>query len=359
MTTIKKRKLILHSILLMTKVYFILAFLLISCNSSADETDLSAEALLATENGNWKKAAALSEKWYQSNPKDAEANYQAATNYLKWNAPTKALQILNSYQPHDKYFQKEINWREARLAKAYYMTGQFDKVLEVAKNHPFPKTYRGLAREHLKALIQLGQFEALENQLAIYQKKGIYRKNGKTTNTDFLFRAICNELVLVDNQNQLEHYAQTFQQWIHENKNTRPLRNLPFAKFYLKNYEEAIEILPKSILEEKSPRHLMELQMLLGVCFAKKGNEKKANLQIEKINAMEKLPNRHDAFGAKYYHQARIELAMGKQKEALENLSRALANKAEFWSYKFREDSFLINLFDHLSFQNMIESKDN
>ena len=81
---------------------------------------------------------------------------------------TKALQILKSYRPDNKYFQKEISWREARLAKAYYMTGQFNKVLEVVKNYPFPKTYRGLAREHLKALIQLEQFDELKNQLGIY-----------------------------------------------------------------------------------------------------------------------------------------------------------------------------------------------
>lgn len=355
MSITKKQKFILHSIILITKVYFILAFLLISCSSSVDETDLSTEALFASKNGNWKIAAELSEKWYQANPKDAEANYQAATNYLKLNAPTKALQVLNSFQPHDKYFQKEINWREARLAKAYYMTGQINKILEVVQAYPFPKTYRGLAREHLKALIQLGEFEELKKQIIIYQEKGIYRKNGKTTNTDFLFRAICNELILVDNQNQLEHFAQMFQQWIHENKNTRSLRNLPFAKFYLKNYDEAIEILGKSILEEKSPRHLMELQMLLGVCYAKKGNEGKANLQIEKIKAMKKLPDRHDAFGAKHYHQARIELAMNKKKEALDALKQALDNKAEFWSYKFREDSFLMDLFEHPSFQKMAE----
>ena len=330
--------------------------LFISCNLMTDDHHLPENAMVVTKSGNWKKAAELSEKWYQKYPKDAEANYQAATNYLKQNSPTKALQILNSFQPSNKYFQKEISWREARLAKAYYMTGQFHKVLEVVKNYSFPKAYRGLAREHLKALIQLRQFDELKKQLGIYQQKGIFRKNGKTTNTDFLFRAICNELVLVENKNQLEYYAQTFQQWIHEDEDTRPSRNLPFANFYLKNYDRAIELLEKSILEEKSPRHLMELQMLLGVCFAKKGNEEKANLQIEKIRAMEKLPNRHDAFGAKYYHQARIELAMKKKTEALKSLNQALDNKAEFWSYKFREDSFLIDLFEDKSFQKMITS---
>ena len=224
------------------------------------------------------------------------------------------------------------------------------------RDYPFLKIYRGLAREHLKALIQLGQFDELKKHLDIYQRKGIFRKNGKTTNTDFLFRAVCNEMVLIGNNTQLELYAQIFQQWIHENKDTRPLRNLPFVKFYLKNYDEAIELLKKSILEEKSSRHLMELHMLLGVCFAKKGNIEKANLQIQRIGTMEELPNRHDAFGAKYYHQARIKLAMKKEKEALNALNQALANKAEFWSYKFQEDSFLIDLFEHLSFQNMVKS---
>ena len=71
---------------------------------------------------------------------------------------------------------------------------------------------------------------------------------------------------------------------------------------------------------------------------------------------MEKLPNRHDAFGAKYYHQARIELAMQKKEKALKSLNQALVNKAEFWSYKFREDSFLIDLFKHSSFQTLVES---
>jgi len=331
----KKQKFILLSTFLSVKIYFILACFLISCNSSSTyETHLAADATYATQIGDWQKAAKLCEERYQLDPKNADANYLAATNYLKLNAPIKALQILKNYQPSDDYFQKKISWREARLAKAYYMTGQFQKVLEVVEAYSFPKIYRGLAREHLKALIQLGQFDELKKQLDIYQKNGIFRKNGKTTNTDFLFRAICNEMVLVKNKNKLEHYAQFFQQWIHENEDARPLRNLPFVKFYLKNYDGGIELLKKSILEEKSQRHLMELHMLLGVCFAKKGIVEKANLQIQKIHAMEKLPNRHDAFGVKHYHQARIELAMEKKKEA-------------FWQFYFRSKFNIYFLSQH------------
>ena len=326
-----------------------------SCTSSTDHHNIEEEALLAAEKGEWKKAAELSEQWYRKNPNNAEANYQAATNYLRINFPNKAISILNNFVKNKKELNAVVGKREARLAKAYYMTGQYFKVLEVVKNYSYPKMYRGLAREHLKALIQLGEFETLSQQLDIYQQTGIFRENGKTTNTDFLFRAICNELFLVKNENELKKYVLKFQQWINENEDGNRRRNSPLVAYYLKNYDGAISLLEKSILKEKSPRHLMELQMLLGVCFAKKGIFEKAKMQIEKIHAMEKLPIRHDAFGAKFYHQARIETAIKKKEEAVNSLKKALTQHAEFWSYKFKEDSFLLPLFDEPFFQKLVK----
>ena len=342
--------------------FYIFSFLFLlffsqSCSEHQSVENLKQKIALANEKGQWQEAVNLAEIWFQKDQSNYEANYEAATNYLRLNFPTKSLQILNQFKNTPNLSKKAVNWREARIAKAYYMTGQFEKVLEVVANYDSPKMYRGLAREHLKALIQLGDFETLSQQLDIYQQKGIFRKNEKTTNTDFLFRAVCNELFLIKNESELKSYALKFQQWIKEKEDKNSSRNLPLIAYYLKNYNVATSLLEKSILEEKSPRHLMELNMLLGVCFAKKENFAKAKNQIERIHAIDKLATRHDAFGAKFYQQARIETAMKKNADAIHSLKKALSHHAEFWSYKFKEDGFLKNLFEDASFKQLAQQK--
>lgn len=334
-------------------------FAIISCSNPKNENDLQKTAIQAIEKGQWQKAAQLSEEWYQLMPNDAEANYQAATNYLRLNYPNKALSILNSFKKSNQIMADEVGKREARIAKAYYMTGQFSEVLEVVDNYNYPKMYRGLAREHLKALIQLEQFEQLSTQLDTYRESGIYRENGKTTDTDFLFRAVLNELALMKNDTLIVSYVKRFQDWISKNQNgSDSLKNSSFNAYYLQNYELASKTLLESKKEDFSPRHLIEIEMLHGLCYAKMGKFEKADLQIEKIQSMPALPPRHDAFGAKWYNQARIEVAMGKKEEALQSLNKALDNNATFWSYKFKEDSFLMPLFGYEAFEEMVKVKD-
>ena len=333
-----------------------LVYLLIGCTSSPNETNLEQEAIIATEKGDWKKAAELSEKWYNMNSNNAEANYQAATNYLRLNFPNKAITILNDFKNSDIKSDAAVGKREARLAKAYFMTGQYSKVLDVVKNYTYPKMYRGLAREHLKTLIQLEKFEELNQQLEGYQQSGIFRENGKATEMDFLFRAICNEMVLVNDKIQLERYVEKYKWWLGQSEKwIEDFSNQAYAAFYHHNYEGAIFFLEKAIGQEHSPRHLIELNMLLGVSFVRLGQYEKAEIQIDKIISIENPPPRHDAFGAKFYNQARIEAAMGKKDKAVESLKKALQANAEFWSYKFKEDSFLKYLFGDSAFEELLK----
>lgn len=335
-----------------------LVYLLIGCTSSPNETNLEHKTLIATEKGDWKKAAELSEQWYNLNPNNEEANYQAATNYLRLNSPNKAITILNNFKNSGEKLNAVVGKREARLAKAYYMTDQYSKVLEVVKNYSYPKMYRGLAREHLKALIQLEKFEELNQQMEVYQQSGIFRENGKTTGIDFLFRAICNELVLSNDEIQLERYVEKYKWWLEQSeKRMEDFRNQAYAAFYHNDYDGTIFFLEKAIAQESSPRHLIELNMLLGVSFARIGQYEKAATQIDEIISIENPSPRHDAFGAKLYNQARIEVAIGEKEKAVESLKKALLANAEFWSYKFKEDSFLKSLFGDPSFEKLVETK--
>ena len=313
-------------------------------------------ALMAEENGEWLKAAQLYEQLFHQDSSNAEANYHAGTCYLKANYPREALKILNSIDPQHRKKKGDINEAEARIAKGHYMTRQYQKAITVAENYPYSKMYRGLAREHLKSLIRLDQMEALAQQLEAYELSGIYQSSDKKTDADFMFRAICNELYLVNKPIALKQYAQQFKLWLTENSED-DWRNKACAAFYLQNYAEAITLLEKAILEEKSPRYLIELNMLLGVCYAKQGATAKAQDQIQQILSMEDPPPRHDAFGAKSYHSARIEVAMGQNEKALLSLNKALELNAEFWSNKFKEDGFLRPLFGDMAFEELVRVK--
>ena len=240
------------------------------------------------------------------------------------------------------------------LLKPIIKSETMKKVEDLVKNYDYPKMYRGLAREHLKALIQLNKTSDLSTYFMTYQEIGIYDDKGKKTNTHFLYRAICNELLLVGNPNLLSVYAKKYRDWTN-NRQAKDKRNLALSIFYQQDYKQAIISLKEAIVVEKSPRHLMELEGLLGVCYAKNNELVKAIAQIKKIHSLEDLSMRHDAFGAKFYHQARIEVALNQKENAINSLKKALAAKAEFWSNRFKEDGLMKDLFGHARFELLVE----
>lgn len=307
-------------------------------------------ATTANKKGEWLKAAQYYEQLYQKDPSNEEINYETSTNYLKANYPQKALSILTSFEQENQDTSAEFNGRIARIAKAYYQLGQYQAVLELVKNYDYPKMYRGLAREHLKTLIQLEENAQLSTFLLTYQQSGIYDDKGKSTNMGFLYRAICNELLLVDNMDLLATYTSQYHKWATK-RLPKDQRNAAFAFLYQQDSPKTIEQLKTAIASEKSARHKMELAGLLGVCYAKNQEVGKAIAQIQKIQTMNDLPLRHDAFGAKYYHQARIEVALKQSENALSSLNKALANNAEFWSNRFKEDGLLKDLFGKTEFE--------
>ena len=336
----------------------VLCFFFITCEVAPSKVVKSEESSIAiaskaSNNGEWLKAAQLFEQLYLQELSNEELNYQTGTNYLRANKPRKALAILSNFDNKHQDSTNEFNGRQARIAKAYYKIRDFQKVEEVVRNYTYPKMYRGLAREHLKALIQLNKKTDLAAHFSNYQEKGIYDDKGKKTNTGFLYRAICNELLLVDNKELLSAYATKYQHWVKEHR-PKDKRNLAIAIFYQQDYLQAISRLKDALAVEDSPRHRMELAGLLGVCYAKNRELGKAKTQIQKIHEMEDLPARHDAFGAKYYHQARIEVALGQQEKAIYSLQKAIANKAAFWSNRFNEDGLMKELFDVIDFEKLI-----
>lgn len=338
-------------------VFFAISGCISSNNSpSSKDNDLAPtieSAAVASENGEWLKAAQFYEQLYLKDLSNESLNYETGTNYLKANAPQKALAILNSF---DKKYQDkaaEFNGRIARIAKAYYQIGAYDKIEEVVENYEYPKMYRGLAREHLKALIQQQKLTDLSICFEQYQQKGIYDDKGKKTNTGFLYRAICNELLLIGRTDLLKKYAAAYYEWAIK-RQAKDQRNLAISVFYQQDFTKAIPFLERAIANEKSARHRMELTGLLGICYAQHGDSTKALEQIGIIQNFDLLPNRHDAFGAKFYHQARIEVALKQYEKAIKSLKNALAAKAEFWSNRFYEDGLLRDLFEEEGFQELV-----
>jgi len=337
-------------------IIIVFAFLF-ACNLSQDTTAKEASSVTVTQNitperlhtlaeraskkGEWLKAAQLYEELYLKEPSNEAANYETGTNYLKANYPKKALAILNSFDNSKNDTTAAFNGRIARIAKARYQLNQYAEILKLVENYDYPKMYRGLAREHLKALIQLNQPNKLANFFQQYQQAGIYDDKGKSTNMGFLYRAICNELVVVGEKELLKKYANDYSDWAIK-RQAKDKRNLAFSVFYQQNYLQAIKSLKEAIANEKSPRHLMELEGLLGVCYAHNNELNKAITQIQKMHTFGELPPRHDAFGAKFYHQARIEVALGQKENAISSLKKALAANAEF---KKMKSKWLINYF--------------
>ncbi len=340
----------------------------IACNTSAKETtakitpptttkDLHQLATTARKKGAWLKAAQLYEEIYQQDRSNEQANYETGTNYLKANYPHKALAILTSF---DKKYQDkaaEFNGRIARIAKAHYQLKQYPTILQLVEEYNYPKMYRGLAREHLKALIQLKRPDLLAQHFTNYQKIRIYDDKGKSTNMGFLYRAICNELLLTNQLELLGIYANQYSNWATK-RVPKDKRNTAFSAFYQQNYLQAIDQIKAAIAAEKSARHLMELEGLLGVCYAKNKDLGKAIAQIQTIQTMDDLPPRHDAFGAKFYHQARIEIALKQTDNAITSLTKGLANKAEFWSNRFKEDGLMRDLFEENDFKILVKYRD-
>ncbi|GEM_PF-7089619 len=341
----------------------------IACNTSTDSTEqkdstekksvnptenLHQLATTASKKGEWLKAAQYYEQIYQKDPSSEEANYETGTHYLKANYPHKALTILTNFNKVHQSQSAEFNGRIARIAKAHYQLRQYQAILQLVKDYSYPKMYRGLAREHLKALIQLDQQKILAQSFTTYQQTGIYDDKGKSTNMGFLYRAICNELLLVDNLDLLIDYANKYSVWANQ-RLAKDKRNAAFAAFYQQNYPIAIDKIKAAIAIEKSARHLMELEGLLGVCYAKNKNIGKAIAQIQKIQTMDDLPLRHDAFGAKFYHQARIEVALNQSKNAISSLQKALINNGEFWSNRFKEDGLMKDIFKENGFKMLVQ----
>ena len=166
----------------------------------------------------------------------------------------------------------------------------------------------------------------------------------------FLYRAICNELLLIDDMDLLATYADQYHKRAIK-RLPKDQRNAAFALLYQQDYAKAKAQLQTAIATEKSARHKMELIGLLGVCYAKNQAVGKAIAQIQTIHSMDDLPPRHDAFGAKHYHQARIEVALDQSVNAIQSLKKALANNAEFWSNRFKEDGLLKDLFEKREFE--------
>lgn len=310
----------------------------------------------ASENGDWLKAAQLYEQLYLKDLSNKKWNYETGTNYLKANYPQKALDILNQFDKKKEDKTREFNGRIARIAKAYYQLGAYEKIEPLVKNYDYPKMYRGLAREHLKALIQLNKTAVLATSFSNYQKEKIYDDKGKSTNMGFLYRAICNELLIVGNTQLLKEYADKYYNWAIA-RQEKDKRNLAIATFYQQDLEKSIVHLKTAISTEDSPRHRMELEGLLGISYANTNELEKVALQIDKIKNFEPLPHRHDAFGAKFYHQARIEVALNQKEKAINSLKNALAAKTEFWSNRFKEDGLMQDLFGDLDFETLVNHK--
>ena len=322
--------------------------------------------------GKYLEAALLNERLFQLDPSDAASNYSAAFYYNNANHPAKALEIIHQMDP--RYIDDKgqaISWRSTQAAFANYRLGDYKPILELAENYSAPKYFTVLAVQHLKALVRLDSTEALANAFQNYKEKGVYSPSGKLDLPDHILLIICNELLLTGKTDLLKTYALKLEAWLNENKvadfphhipdvyNNYPLRQMEvrgFVPYYLGNYAKAISYWQQEIIPETNWADLIERASRLGVCFAKIGQLNRAEAELQKIMAFQIDHGNFEAH--QLYYSSRILATLNRKEEAVDNIRKALDKGFIFFRPAVLDgDPFLLNLYDHPPFVELINPK--
>ena len=321
---------------------------------------------------NYLAGARVSEQKYYMDPSDYKANYNAGfLNALSRNYD-KALEILNHFDHRylkDVGLQKE--WRLSVMAHAHFQKGEYEKVIQLARDNPEAKYFTPYVAHQLMSLVRLDSLEALDKAFEKYSIEGTREPSGQLTPHNQLLILICCELLITGKTQQLLQYSDKLEEWMANNKieefpHTIPdiFNNLPFREeevrgyisFFRKDYQDAIahwraESIPDSNWPDK-----LERASRLGVSHAYSNDIDRAMDQINYINEL-KVEDRNLEYSRDYY-KARVYAALDRKSEAISLIREASNNGFIFFRpYVMERDPFLTPIISDNDFLEIVAPK--
>lgn len=299
---------------------------------------LDFESLQASIERDYLKGAWANDKKVEMDPSDYASNYRAASYYYNANLPKRTIETLRGYD-HRLIHRDNvaIGWRAALEAAAHYKVGNYQEVLKLEENYPFPKMSVILAAMNLQSLIKMDSLDRLDRTFTKYLNEGIYGPTGIEDLPDHRLVLICNELLNTGKEDYLKKYANELETWLAQNEVARydhkipdVFNNRPFRKkevegyidFYRRNYEGARQFWASENIPKSNWPDLIERHSRLGVCFALEGSEEQARKHISMIDAMDPVPNPYFESNKAYY-KARIYAALGEKDKAVQEIHRS------------------------------------
>ena len=303
----------------------------------------------------------LNELIYAMDPSDLNASYNISWNSILTNYPQKAADQINGFDQNFRDMDSEYSWTEARLAEAYYMTGQYESVIQVAKRYSFPKRMRLIAVLHINSLIRMDSTEILDKVVEDYHKKGVFAWDGTPRDAGDLFQAICAEAYILNKNDLLKQYIDDYRGYISAQLEGNDYYYEKGLAFYLEqSYDQALS---QWQLENRSPvppriylfhPYLFHLSRL-GIAHAKLGQIEESEKILAQISGFPAINNSNVQH---WYHEAQVYTALGKRDEAMASLRKSIEGGQIFLPYgSFANDIFFKSLFNDPEFQELVRPK--
>ena len=326
--------------------------------------ELRLNSVIASHEHKWQKAAELCEKMFKMDESDVSSAYNASNYYIRANMPNKAIAILNRIDNRFREMDEdEFSWIELRRIEAFYMSEQYDKVLEAAKNYTFPKMISHIAGLHLRSLIRIDSIAILDKVLNNYVNAGFVTVYGSPEKADALLKHICWESYMLDKSELLSQYAGMLKTWTLDQSQTENYHsNLGLTAFLVGELELAIEHL-KNLDINRFFVDYLEAQSIIGYCQATLNKKDAVFRTIRRIDAYEAenlKNNPPNALQSAFtdYIKARIYQALGQNDTAISFAEKSIKKGAWFYpGTLWRNDIFLKELQEEPKFQELITPK--
>ncbi len=312
----------------------------------------------AVRNKDWEAVAQSAERRYQMDSTDHKALELAMSAYNCINFPTRSLELSKSfdfsYLTRDLY---DIIWLETNQIFPNLQLGNFEEVDRIASQYDYAKIPDATAAMHLKALVHLDSFDRLDRFFHFYQSEKVYNTSGRPTPFYTIHAMLCDELLIVGNQDILQQYVGMMEQQLPADPFHPSYFDIKgFVHFHSGRYLEAAQAWEKhQIRKEDWPGWLwqtLEYDRLskIGHCYAKIGMQEQADLYRERLI--------QTTSGLDQYYGARILAAGGQLDEAIQSLRRALQEGFHFYGpVRFTFDPFLMPLYQQAEFQELVKPR--
>ena len=316
--------------------------------------------------GKWLLAGRLAQQQFEQDPSDLSAFAYAISSYNQANAPQLALNLHQQIDSRLLRTQKhqQLNWGVPRLAFCFYQLKRYEAVDSLARSYNLPLIPDALGVLHLKALAQLGRWEIWEQQMRKYFELGVVNTSGQLTPIGQLLPLICDELLLLGEQERLQVLALELKAWA-DSHPTAPdhHRGLGFAHYYLGDYREAYHAWQEERPFSPSLPGWLQLNLKvsrlgrLAICQAKLDDAESAERYRQQIEKMDSSNNNWPE--TQQYHLARIWVALGQEAKALQSLQRAIDGGYSFFQPAvYGSDPFLLPLRGNPAFEALIAPRD-